>query len=110
MRPGFVIAGIDELVIAILLGHRSTFDPVSGSLHTPGSNVTRLYTRVYESAMRAAVAVFDKIRKEIDPKPEPSPPDFDSEIESVEHPTSLSHWNGKGRLVAHTGFEPVLPP
>jgi len=105
-------AGVDELVIALLLGHRSTFDPVAGSFHAPSTNVTRSYTRVYETALREAVAVFDAIRAEIDP---PTPPEeiderFESGIESFEVPQELNYWSGEGYLVAHTGFEPVLPP
>ncbi len=78
--------GVDELIIAILLGHRSTFDRASGSFHAPGGNVTRLYTRVYESAMREAVAVFDRIREEIDPvvTGDESEPEFESDVESAE--------------------------
>ena len=105
-------AGIDELVIALLLGHRSTFDPVAGSFHAPSTNVTRSYTRVYETALREAVAVFDAIRAEIDPLPQAEEIDerFESGIESFEVPQELNYWSGEGYLVAHTGFEPVLPP
>jgi integrase len=107
--------GVDELIIAILLGHKSTFDHASGSFHAPGGNVTRLYTRVYESAMREAVGVFDRIRLEIDP---PSPEDereasdteFESAVESFGIDVPVTYWNQRGSLVAHTGFEPVLPP
>ncbi len=105
-------AGVDELIIAILLGHRSTFDPVSASFHAPGANVTRQYTRIYEAALREAVAVFDRIRQEIDPvcDVDQNPVAYESEIESADVPPQLSYWNGGGYLVAHTGFEPVLPP
>jgi integrase len=104
--------GVDELVIAILLGHRSTYDRASGSFHAPGGNVTRLYTRVYESAMREAVAVFDRIREEIDPvsTADESDVEFESAAESAESRMSLNYWNQTGYVVAHTGFEPVLPP
>jgi integrase len=104
--------GVDELIIAILLGHRSTFDRASGSFHAPGGNVTRLYTRVYESAMREAVAVFDRIRLEIDPAVSvaESEPGFESDVESAHADAPLNYWNQTGYLVAHTGFEPVLPP
>ncbi|MEA2162198.1 MAG: hypothetical protein QOK37_325 [Thermoanaerobaculia bacterium] len=105
-------AGVDELVIALLLGHRSTFDPVAGSFHAPSANVTRSYTRVYETALREAVAVFDAIRAEIDPPAQHEEIDerFESGIESLELPQELNYWSGEGYLVAHTGFEPVLPP
>ena len=105
-------AGVDELVIALLLGHRSTFDPVAGSFHAPSTNVTRSYTRVYETALREAIAVFDAIRTEIDPPKQADEMDkrFESGIESFEVPQELNYWSGEGYLVAHTGFEPVLPP
>ena len=105
-------AGVDELVIALLLGHRSTFDPVAGSFHAPSANVTRSYTRVYETALREAVAVFDTIRMEIDPPAQREEIDerFESGIESLGVPQGLNYWSGGGYLVAHTGFEPVLPP
>jgi integrase len=106
-------AGVDELVIALLLGHRSTFDPVAGSFHAPSTNVTRSYTRVYETALREAVAVFDAIGADIDP---PTPQEetderFESGIESLESRAGAKLLAGQGiHLVAHTGFEPVLPP
>ena len=106
-------AGVDELVIALLLGHRSTFDPVAGSFHAPSANVTRSYTRVYETALREAVAVFDSIRNEIDPPKAVATQNldnFESEIESSEIPQELNYWNSGSYVVAHTGFEPVLPP
>lgn len=55
-------AKVDELVIAILLGHRSTFDAASETFHARGSNVTRGYTKLFESTLREAVAVFDEVR------------------------------------------------
>jgi len=105
-------AGVDELVIALLLGHRSTFDPVAGSFHAPSTNVTRSYTRVYETALREAVAVFDAIRVDIDPPAtrEEIVERFESVTESLEIPQELNYWSSEGYLVAHTGFEPVLPP
>jgi integrase len=104
--------GVDELVISILLSHRSTYDDASGSFHASGGNVTRLYLRVYESAVREAVSVFDKIRMEIDPPaPKRAESDrFESEVESAEIPQGVNYWNGGSYMVAHTGFEPVLPP
>jgi hypothetical protein len=106
-------AGVDELVIALLLGHRSTFDPVAGSFHAPSTNVTRSYTRVYETALREAVAVFDAIRNEIDPPTangEQTDERFESGIESLEVQQELNYWSSGSYVVAHTGFEPVLPP
>lgn len=103
-------AGVDELIIAILLGHRSTFDPVSASFHAPGANVTRQYTRIYEAALREAIAVFDRIRAEIDPICDASDSAYESGIESADIPLALSYCNDARYLVAHTGFEPVLPP
>jgi integrase len=55
--------GVDERAIGMLLGHRSTFDPTSGTFHAIGQNVTRGYTKVFESTLREAVATFDEIRK-----------------------------------------------
>jgi len=91
-------AGIDELVIALLLGHRSTFDPVAGSFHAPSTNVTRSYTRVYETALREAVAVFDTIRMEIDPPTQREEINecFESGIESLEILQGLNYWNSEG--------------
>src|SRR6185295_5688211 len=105
-------ADVDELVIALLLGHRSTFDPVAGLFQAPSHNVTRSYTRIFEAKVRQAVAVFDAIRMEIDPPTEREEIDerYESGIESVELPQGLNYWSGEGYLVAHTGFEPVLPP
>lgn len=58
-------AGVDELVIAILLGHRSTFDAERGTFSPEGRNVTQGYTKVLEPRLREAVAVFDEVRKTI---------------------------------------------
>lgn len=58
-------AGVDELAIALLLGHRSTFDPASETFHARGSNVTRGYTKMFERTMREAVGIFDEIRKKV---------------------------------------------
>ena len=58
-------AGVDELAIAILLGHRSAIDAESGTFSPEGRNVTRGYTKVIESTLREAVAVFDETRKQI---------------------------------------------
>jgi len=58
-------AGVDELGVALLLGHRSTFDPATETFHAKSSNVTRGYTKMFEPTLRGAVAVFDEIRKKI---------------------------------------------
>ena len=55
-------AGVDELVVAILLGHRSSFDQANETFHPRGSNVTRGYTKLFEPTLRAAVATFDELR------------------------------------------------
>jgi len=60
-------AHVDELVIAILLGHRSQFDASRGTHHFHGRNVTRGYTKVFVEALREAVAVFDDIRLRLEP-------------------------------------------
>jgi integrase len=104
--------GVDELLISILLSHRSSYDQAKGSFHAPGGNVTRLYLRVYESALREAVSVFDKIRLEIDP-PAPASSEcerLESDVESAEIPQGVNYWSGGSYVVAHTGFEPVLLP
>ena len=105
-------ADVDELVISLLLGHRSTFDPIAGSFQAPSKNVTRSYTRVFEAKIRQAVAVFDAIRTEIDPPAQHEEVDerFESEIESLKAPQGLNCWSSVTYVVAHTGFEPVLPP
>jgi integrase len=54
-------AHVDELLIAILLGHRSQFDPSRRTHHFHSNNVTRGYTKVFADALRDAVAVFDDI-------------------------------------------------
>lgn len=59
-------AHVDELVIAILLGHRSQFDASRGTHHFQGRNVTRGYTKVFAEALREAVAVFDDIRLRVE--------------------------------------------
>ena len=104
--------GVDELLISILLSHRSSFDQTKGSFHAPSGNVTRLYLRVFEPALREAVSVFDKIRLEIDP---PAAEDaecerLESEVEGAETPQDINYWSSGSYVVAHTGFEPVLPP
>ena len=74
--------------------------------------MTRLYLRVYEQALREAVGVFDRIRLGIDtPSVETEVEEkFESGVESPEGDVPLNYWNQAGYLVAHTGFEPVLPP
>jgi integrase len=59
-------AGVDEFVIAMLLGHRSTFDPGTKMHHARGGSVTRGYTKLFESTMRAGVAVFDDVRRRVE--------------------------------------------
>lgn len=59
-------AHVDELVISILLGHRSQFDSSRGTHHFHGRNVTRGYTKVFVEALREAVAVFDDIRLRVE--------------------------------------------
>jgi integrase len=59
-------AHVDELVISILLGHRSQFDASRGTHHFHGRNVTRGYTKVFTEALREAVAVFDDIRRRVE--------------------------------------------
>lgn len=59
-------AHVDELVIAILLGHRSQFDASRGTHHFQGRNVTRGYTKVFAEALCEAVAVFDDIRLRVE--------------------------------------------
>jgi integrase len=59
-------AHVDELVISILLGHRSQFDASRGTHHFHGRNVTRGYTKVFAEALREAVAVFDDIRTRVE--------------------------------------------
>jgi len=90
---------------------RSTFDPVAGSFHAPSTNVTRSYTRAYETALREAVAVFDAIRMEIDPPTQCEEIDerFEREIESLELFAGAKLAGQGMRLVAHTGFEPDAP-
>ncbi len=104
--------GVDELLISILLSHRSSYDQAKGSFHAPGGNVTRLYLRVFEPALREAVSVFDKIRLAIDPPaPEGSGCEWlESDVESAEVPQGVNYWSSGSYVVAHTGFEPVLPP
>jgi len=100
--------GVDELTIALLLGHRSTFDPERGSFNVKGGSVTKGYTKILTGALREAVAVFDEIRRDIEPaSKDTSANEFESGVESV---GELSVWEHRGLLVAHTGFEPVLPP
>jgi len=74
------------------------------------ANVTRQYTRIYEAALREAIAVFDRFRDEIDPICDANDIAFESEIESAEIPLALGYCSDARYLVAHTGFEPVLPP
>ena len=62
-------AHVDELVISILLGHRSQFDASRGTHHFHGRNVTRGYTKVFTEALREAVAVFDHIRTRVERSP-----------------------------------------
>jgi integrase len=62
-------AHVDELVISILLGHRSQFDASRGTHHFHGRNVTRGYTKVFAEALREAVAVFDDIRIRVERSP-----------------------------------------
>ena len=59
-------AHVDELVISILLGHRSQFDSSRGTHHFGGRNVTRGYTKVFVEALREAVAVLDDIRPRVE--------------------------------------------
>ena len=59
-------AHVDELVISILLGHRSQFDAARGTHHFHGRNVTRGYTKVFAEALREAVGVFDNIRSRVE--------------------------------------------
>lgn len=59
-------AHVDELIISILLGHRSQFDASRGTHHFHGRNVTRGYTKVFTEALREAVAVFDDIRVRVE--------------------------------------------
>lgn len=59
-------AHVDELVISILLGHRSQFDSARGTHHFHSRNVTRGYTKVFTEALREAVDVFDQIRSRIE--------------------------------------------
>ncbi|HJQ36223.1 MAG TPA: tyrosine-type recombinase/integrase [Thermoanaerobaculia bacterium] len=59
-------AHVDELVISILLGHRSQFDASRGTHHFHGRNVTRGYTKVFTEALREAVQVFDGIRTRVE--------------------------------------------
>ena len=104
--------GVDELLIGILLSRRSSFDQTKGSFDAPGGNVTRLYLRVFEPALREAVSVFDKIRLAIDP---PAPERLEcerleSEVDSAELVQDVNYWSSGSYVVAHTGFEPVLPP
>ena len=56
--------------------------------------------------------MFDAIRAEISPLPQAEEIDerFESGIESLQVPQGLNYWNSVGYVVAHTGFEPVLPP
>ncbi|MCU1230434.1 MAG: phage integrase family protein, partial [Acidobacteria bacterium] len=62
-------AHVDELVISILLGHRSQFDPLRGAHHFHAANVTRGYTKVFNEALREAVEVFDRIRQSVERSP-----------------------------------------
>jgi len=50
-------AHVDELVISILLGHRSQFDALRGTHHFQARNVTRGYTKVFNEALRESVGV-----------------------------------------------------
>ena len=59
-------AHVDELVISILLGHRSQFDSSRGTHHFHSRNVTRGYTKVFAEALREAVAVFDDLRSRVE--------------------------------------------
>ena len=56
--------------------------------------------------------MFDAIRAEIDPLPQSEEIDqrFESGIESVDVPQELNCWSSESYVVAHTGFEPVVPP
>lgn len=59
-------AHVDELVISILLGHRSQFDSARGTHHFHGRNVTRGYTKIFVEALREAVGVFDDMRSRVE--------------------------------------------
>ena len=58
-------AKVDELTVSILLGQRCSIDAQSGTFSPEGRNVTRGYTKVIESTLRDAVAMFDEVRKQI---------------------------------------------
>jgi integrase len=62
-------AHVDELVISILLGHRSQFDSLRGTHHFQARNVTRGYTKVFNEALRESVEVFDQIRLAVERSP-----------------------------------------
>ncbi len=108
-------AGVDELVIVILLGHRGSFDAGGQTHHVRSAEVTRQYTKVFNRALQEAVAVFDTLRLEIDPPVAGCAEEGANESarESAHGVDLTSYWTGRsygGQLASPTGFEPVLPP
>jgi integrase len=59
-------AGVDEVTVGILSGHRSTFDPGAEQHSMRGANVTRDYTKLYAATLREAVKVQDEIRRQVE--------------------------------------------
>ena len=58
-------AKVDELAIAILLGHQASFDAGSDTFHPRGGSVTRSYTKLFEPTLRQALEVFEAIRLDL---------------------------------------------
>ena len=89
---------------------RTPVDVRSGRGFLPRAEHERdpqLHARVRDGAS------VDAIRNEIDPltaSDEQTDERFESGNESVEVPQGLNYWSGGSYVVAHTGFEPVLPP
>lgn len=58
-------AGVDEMTIGILMGHRTSFDASRGTFHARSGSVTRGYTKLFESSLREAVGVFDDVKRKL---------------------------------------------